>query len=547
MALFLLDKSSASAGTLLGDALSIVCSFLRHLRHRQPAAGGQIPRRDLHRLDAPAVRCRSTAVSAGGTAAGLAGGLHAGLAEYPVHGDLSRLCRVHSLELGDCPAWRSHRHPFSLLVPIASGALSALFFGVVAAKLIGAALVLAGLVIVRVRFARPAAWKERQGSVPTTDSKMYQTMHRQPAEIERLVPKGGTRLRQETRLLALARRIFVVGIGTSWHAAMVGAWLLREAGCDARPVSSFDFALYPVVPAHRRRCGRGHGAYRSEDVLCCLHEAGERCRRASAVGGQSHPDHPGSQLVLRTVEREQSAAYTSSHLAAMTVLAQVATVLGEQRDMTATSGFRPALDPTSPTNQTVLAREEELVRWRRTPWRARSMPSAPGRMRPPRSSWLSRRARPPTSRSTPCRPSIPARPHGGLQRGHLLIAITAPGNAYQRVAEICAVANAMGGRLWLVGSSVAATPQATIFTLPEMPELISPLLAVVPMQMLAYTMAVLRGTHPAFPPQRSPLQRRVWFADALRVGKDERGRPAFSGMRLLALSDSCQCRDVLAC
>jgi glucosamine 6-phosphate synthetase-like amidotransferase/phosphosugar isomerase protein len=64
------------------------------------------------------------------------------------------------------------------------------------------------------------------------------------------------------------------------------------------------------------------------------------------------------------------------------------------------------------------------------------------------------------------------------------------------VAGICAVADAMGGKLWIVGTPVAATPNATVFTLPELPEMLSPLLAVVPMQMLAYTMAALRGTHP---------------------------------------------------
>jgi glucosamine 6-phosphate synthetase-like amidotransferase/phosphosugar isomerase protein len=54
----------------------------------------------------------------------------------------------------------------------------------------------------------------------------------------------------------------------------------------------------------------------------------------------------------------------------------------------------------------------------------------------------------------------------------------------------------MGGNLWITGSPVAATPEAATFTLPAQPEMISPLLAVVPMQMLAYTMAALRGTHP---------------------------------------------------
>jgi glucosamine 6-phosphate synthetase-like amidotransferase/phosphosugar isomerase protein len=35
-----------------------------------------------------------------------------------------------------------------------------------------------------------------------------------------------------------------------------------------------------------------------------------------------------------------------------------------------------------------------------------------------------------------------------------------------------------------------------VFNLPELPEMLSPLLAVVPMQILAYQMAALKGTHP---------------------------------------------------
>ena len=87
-------------------------------------------------------------------------------------------------------------------------------------------------------------------------------------------------------------------------------------------------------------------------------------------------------------------------------------------------------------------------------------------------------------------------PMVAFNEGDLLVAVAVPGNAYDRVAGICAVADAMGGKLWIVGTPVAATPDATIFALPELPEMLSPLLAVVPMQMLAYTMAVLRGTHP---------------------------------------------------
>src|ERR1700680_4788338 len=71
--------------------------------------------------------------------------------------------------------------------------------------------------------------------------------------------------------------------------------------------------------------------------------------------------HEGSQQVLRTVERERSAAFTSSHLAAMTVLAQIATVLGERRTTPATIGFRAALQQLPDQVTDVLARADDVA------------------------------------------------------------------------------------------------------------------------------------------------------------------------------------------
>src|ERR1700716_2618171 len=83
-------------------------------------------------------------------------------------------------------------------------------------------------------------------NAPTTDSVMYQTMHRQPSDLRGLLQTGWAPAEEAAGRLANARRVFLVGIGTSYHAARGGAWLLRAAGCDARAVSSFDFALYPT-------------------------------------------------------------------------------------------------------------------------------------------------------------------------------------------------------------------------------------------------------------------------------------------------------------
>ena len=52
-------------------------------------------------------------------------------------------------------------------------------------------------------------------SAPTTDSFMYQTMHRQPDDVRRLLTEGWAQAEQAAALVAPAKRVFVTGIGTS--------------------------------------------------------------------------------------------------------------------------------------------------------------------------------------------------------------------------------------------------------------------------------------------------------------------------------------------
>jgi glucosamine--fructose-6-phosphate aminotransferase (isomerizing) len=292
--------------------------------------------------------------------------------------------------------------------------------------------------------------------------------------------------------------VFVVGIGTSLHAAMIGAWLLRAAGSDARAVPSFDFALYPesfplasddavIVMAHT-----GVKTYSAVSMK----RANDAGARVLSVGSLT-AEHPGSELILRTVEREQSAAYTASHLAAMTVMAQVATVLGEGHGASGVDGFRTALERLPEEIAGVLAREAEIQPVAEDALARQIYAIAAG---PNEATALELVIKAREAAYVPI-DALHAEQflHGPMvafNEGDLLVAVAVPGNAFDRVAGICAVADAMGGKLWIVGAPVPATPDATIFTLPELPEMLSPLLAVVPMQMLAYTMAVLRGTHP---------------------------------------------------
>src|SRR5205823_6816155 len=65
-----------------------------------------------------------------------------------------------------------------------------------------------------------------------------------------------------------------------------------------------------------------------------------------------------------------------------------------------------------------------------------------------------------------------------------------------RTEEVAGVLELVGTPLWLVGQPAARAPKATVFELPELPELLSPILAVVPVQILAQQLAVQRGTNP---------------------------------------------------
>jgi glucosamine--fructose-6-phosphate aminotransferase (isomerizing) len=333
---------------------------------------------------------------------------------------------------------------------------------------------------------------------PTTDSMMYQTMFRQPADVARILSEGAEPAKRAAMLIAGARRVILTGIGTSYHAALVGGWLLRAAGSDARAISSFDLASYP-----------DNFPLAADDAIVVLAHtgvkrySGEAMARAAAAGatvisvGSLTAEHPGSELILRTVEREKSAAYTSSHLGAMTMLAQVATELGESRGATGVAGFREALAALPDQIADVLARQAEVEPVAREAIGRRVYAAGAG-----------------PNEATALELVIKAREaaygqvdglaieqflHGPMvafNAGDLAALVNVRGRSSERVGQIAAVADAMGGSIWLVGDAVAAVPSATVFSLPAVPELISPLLAVVPMQLLAYHMAALKGAHP---------------------------------------------------
>jgi glucosamine--fructose-6-phosphate aminotransferase (isomerizing) len=158
---------------------------------------------------------------------------------------------------------------------------------------------------------------------------MEQALDAQPAELARLGAESSA-VDGATKCIR-GRRIFVIGTGTSFHAANQGAYLLRLAGADALAVAAADLVLWGPAPA------RG-------DVLIVLSHRGTK-RYTSQALARARNDGVvtvsiggiGSGADVETVAQERSGTFTVSHLAALMRMAQLARALGADLDLEAVS------------------------------------------------------------------------------------------------------------------------------------------------------------------------------------------------------------------
>jgi glutamine---fructose-6-phosphate transaminase (isomerizing) len=144
----------------------------------------------------------------------------------------------------------------------------------------------------------------------------------QPEELRRL---AGLELPPHANRLAAGERLWLVGTGTSFHAAELGAAMMARAGIDARFASSMEFALRAPL--------------RAGDGVIVISHTGEtayaRAARARALdlGAETlslTATGVGWPEAVEVMEKERSETYTRSYTAALAVLALVAGELGAE-------------------------------------------------------------------------------------------------------------------------------------------------------------------------------------------------------------------------
>jgi glucosamine 6-phosphate synthetase-like amidotransferase/phosphosugar isomerase protein len=335
--------------------------------------------------------------------------------------------------------------------------------------------------------------------VPPSLDGVRRTMERQPADLDRLLRDGWKQARQAAELLDGAERVILTGVGSSATAAAYGAWLFRALGFDARSIGAGDIWLYP-----------DNNTFRCTDAVIVLSHFGmrsaarETLRYAREAGatvlsiGSLTVEHPGSRLILRTVERERSVVGMASHLAALVVLAQVALAYGERVRHGAVKGWREDIEALPATIAGQLAGFDtyrdigEMVANRRTIALAAGPDVASIEEFRTKAQQAGHRA----IESVP----LEALLHGPLlsaASGDVGLILMTLGPALERTAEFARAMHTIGMRLVTLGEPLQDVSVAHHLTMPHLPMLLAPLGSLVPLQIISWHVAATLQPDPA--------------------------------------------------
>ncbi len=332
---------------------------------------------------------------------------------------------------------------------------------------------------------------------------MYDAVLAQPDAIERVLLLEAGAVRSLAGAVSAAERVHLVGIGTSWHAALVGASLLRTVGRrpDARAWNAHDFCTAPppltprdlvVVMSHR-----GTKRYPTQ-ALAIGREAGASTAAVTGIGSALADGSEGSvDFVVRTAPQERSAAFTVSHATALTALAMLAVEVGGGD----AEHLRPALDQLHVLIEWAIASELSLRRLAEEISAARLLVFA-GAGANAATAYEAALKVSEASHMPAVGYEVEQFLHGPfvvLEPTDVVVAVLSWGPARERTLSVVSAAGAAGAHTVVLADEADREALATARTpipLPAVPEPLSPIAYLGPVQLLAYWLAVSRGRNP---------------------------------------------------
>jgi glucosamine--fructose-6-phosphate aminotransferase (isomerizing) len=326
---------------------------------------------------------------------------------------------------------------------------------------------------------------------------MHDAIYAQPGAL-RLVGRGnGDAIARAAGRLRAMDHVLVTGIGTSWHAALIGEAMLARAGRlghRAQAVRTAELAAHGV--SDQARAGLVVISHRgsARSVREVLERTAAGSGLAVAITRKGTDDLPRAEVTLRTVEPEASRAYTVSYTTTLALLALLAAELGGD------AGLGRAVDGLPDHLALLLGQEswEDLAKrfaGRRRYWfvggGVNAATALEGALKMTETSYA-------TASGFDSEQFLHG-PWAAMTSEDLLVLVAPSGAAHARALDVARVAREIGTPVLAIveeGDRELAPLAAETIEHAAVPELLSPILAVAPLQLLAYHVALEAGANP---------------------------------------------------
>ncbi len=308
---------------------------------------------------------------------------------------------------------------------------------------------------------------------------------------------------EHARTLANAKRIVMVGQGTALHACMVGSYLMEEL---AKVVTEYDYASEfryrnPIVDFGTAVIAVSQSG-ETADTLAALQEGKQRGALALGVVnvvGSTISRETDAGVYLR-VGPEIGVASTKAFLGQVAVLAMLSVYIGRRRFLSQefVQQFLQEMDAIPAKIERVLEAEDAIRQSTarfvdRENWlflgRGVNYPVAlEGALKLKEISDIHAEGMPAAE--------MKHGPIALIDKGMPVVFVATRNSQYEKVLSNIEEVRARGGHVIAVateGDDYIRTKAESVFYVPDAPELLQPLLSVVPLQLLAYHAAVMRG------------------------------------------------------
>ena len=327
---------------------------------------------------------------------------------------------------------------------------------------------------------------------------MHDSIYAQPGALRLVLRANADPVRAAAERLQAMERVLLAGIGTSWHATLVGELLLAHVGGlghRVRALHAFEFKNY--WPPPDAKTGVIVVSHRGTKRFSL--EALQKAKASAGVGVVITGKGSGDGLriadfTLTTVEQESSAAHTISYTTALALLGGLAAAIGGDDDVA------HALEAIPDQLALLLGQEswEELAARFKDRQRYYFVGGGPNTATAYEAALKMNEANHATTVGMNCEQFMHG-PWAALEPGDVLFVIAPPGNSYERALMVARAVREVGTPIVAIvaeGDRDIASLAAETIALPDIPELLSPILAVVPLQLFTYHLALLRGCNP---------------------------------------------------